>query len=156
MTNTLAYVSSSQLLRCNPATHILCYPQCARSLIQYHRRGSQQVQWGGCRCAYGLWLLQVLGFFLLPRMLPGGWAAWLGRAPLPVRAAAGPLLALHDMSTMGNVWLLQVGPAAACRLECSPEGMVQHLRWNDVGALWGAAGSDPSSRMSFDCSTGLN
>lgn len=62
------------------------------------------------RCAYGLWLLQVLGFLLLPKMMPRGWAEAVRTGPLAVRTAGEPLVWLHDMASMGNVWLLQVSP----------------------------------------------
>jgi len=62
----------------------------------------------GTRCAYGLWLLQVLGFLLLPKMMPRGWAEAVRTGPLAVRTAGEPLVWLHDMASMGNVWLLQV------------------------------------------------
>lgn len=83
------------------------------------------------RSAYILWACHLLGCLLLPRLLPARLVAALqgpgskgsagsgaghggsggdGVAAAALRLLGSPLLALHEMSTMGIPWLLQVGP----------------------------------------------
>lgn len=82
------------------------------------------------RSAYVLWACHLLGCLLLPRLLPARFVAALrgpssggsasietsgggsgdnGVAAAALRLLGSPLLALHEMSTMGIPWLLQVG-----------------------------------------------
>ena len=79
------------------------------------------------RSAYILWACHLLGCLLLPRLLPAQLVAALrgpssggsagstagsggnGVAAAVLRLLGSPLLALHEMSTMGIPWLLQVG-----------------------------------------------
>jgi hypothetical protein len=83
------------------------------------------------RSAYILWSCHLLGCLLLPRLLPaqlvaalrgpssggsagstaGGGSSGNGVAAAALRLLGSPLLALHEMSTMGIPWLLQVGPS---------------------------------------------
>jgi hypothetical protein len=87
------------------------------------------------RSAYVLWACHLLGCLLLPRLLParlvavlrgpssgmpagsqhsldngGGGNGVAAPATALLRLLGSPLLALHDMSTMGIPWLLQVWP----------------------------------------------
>jgi hypothetical protein len=120
------------------------------------------------RSAYILWACHLLGCLLLPRLLPARLVAALrgpssgklagcgagqdgaggsgssGVAAAALRLLGSPLLALHEMSTMGIPWLLQVGrcgtppgdcpqhrPASACDLACravgcTRPGRIQH------------------------------